>query len=56
VTITAATDVTDVARALAVVWDAFCQASGDDQQGWDTAGASAKVWPERDSERKPALH
>jgi hypothetical protein len=36
----------DVAEALTAGWDAFRQAAGDDEAGWDMAGATAEVRPE----------
>ena len=46
VTITAAVDAIDVADAIAITWDAFRAAAGDDDAGWDMASASAEIRPE----------
>jgi hypothetical protein len=38
--------ITDVADALAIAWDAFTNAAGDDLGGWEVAAAAAEVQPE----------
>jgi hypothetical protein len=35
----------DVAGALAVGWDVFREAAGDDAGGWDMGSASAEIRP-----------
>jgi hypothetical protein len=37
---------TDVADALAIAWDAFRNAAGDDLGGWEVAADAAEVQPE----------
>ncbi len=37
---------TDVADALAVAWEAFRDAAGEDLAGWEVTAASAEVRPE----------
>jgi hypothetical protein len=46
VAITAAVAAVDVAAALAATWNAFRQAVGDDEAGWDMNTASAEVRPD----------
>ena len=36
----------DVGESLVAALDAFEQAAGDDEAGWDMASARAEVWPE----------
>lgn len=46
VNVSAVVDAADIADAVAVAWDAFRQAAGDDAAGWDMAAASAEIRPE----------
>lgn len=45
VTLTVAVAATDLAGALAIAWEAFLSAAGDDLTGWESAGAAAQIQP-----------
>jgi len=46
VTVAVALKASDVADALAIAWDAFREAAGDDLVGWEVTAAAAEVRPE----------
>ena len=46
VTVVLAVAAADVADALAIAWDAFTGAAGDDLTGWEIPAAAAEVQPE----------
>ena len=46
VTVVLAVAAADVADALAIAWDAFTAAAGDDLTGWEIPAAAADVQPE----------
>ena len=45
-TVVLAVAAADVADALAIAWDAFTAAAGDDLTGWEIPAAAAQVQPE----------
>jgi hypothetical protein len=45
VTVAVAVAASDVADALAIAWDAFREAAGDDLVGWEVTAAAAEVRP-----------
>jgi hypothetical protein len=46
VTVALTVTATDMADALAIAWDAFRGAAGDDLTGWEVAAAAAEVHPQ----------
>ena len=46
VTVAVSVAAADVGGALAIAWDAFCDAAGDDLTGWEVTSASAEVQPD----------
>jgi hypothetical protein len=46
VTVAVSVAAADVGGALAIAWDAFCGAAGDDPPGWEVTAASAEVQPD----------